>query len=160
MAYDISFYVNSSDPNKVTKDLAHKVTFHTDYLKHGYNYPNIELVVDYPNGTDIYTQRKYNYMTIKETNVPLMCYFIDSMTVENHKLYITGHKDLVSTYWGQYKNIDMVISTTEKALNPDLPDKYILSSKRELKYAKGNRAPFSTTATGGNFVVEICGGAV
>lgn len=171
--WSIHFYNNKSNSNVVNKNLKSiSGLMSVDNLKMTYNAPNYNVTLPLPVDVIASTKNSFdiqaiNYCEITHNNVK-MGYFINPKTAniggvkgEYGVFSFTCEKDVISSYWDLYKNVEVTIATNENVTNPYLKDNYVISTERDISYwlPKGVATPFDTSNLNAlSFTLELVGG--
>lgn len=149
MAFTIDFYNNSSETEKVDKDLSSHIQL-TGNLKAESSVIDPTIIINAS------AMPPSNYMYIGQFN---RYYFINNITSIRDGLWqISAHVDVLMTYKSQIRACTALIDRQEYSFNPYLPDDMVPLSNdnRQMIYKFSNGKEFNTN----NIILAVNAGSV
>lgn len=147
MAFEIVFYNNSSQKNRLDKDLAQVVTM-TGALRNTCSIINPVIQIYEPNNLLFLNT---NYMYIQAFG---RYYFINNIiSVKNNLFEVHAHVDVLSTYKQQIRANDAVIARNENKYNLLLQDDDFAVYNNRIAYTQN----FPSGLTSDHFVIALAG---
>lgn len=121
----VQFYNNKSPNNSIDKNLELITSYQNAILKETEDLYNIELVVNYREHL-----QDCNYFHCGTLN---RYYYIDNFKLEQQRVRISGHVDVLQTYREQIEKCKIVVDRNEKKSYSYLTDNKLPVEVREQK---------------------------
>lgn len=149
MSFDITLYNNTSENNRLTKNIT-EVTTLTGELRNETSILRPSIKVEMAAGS---FPPSVNYMYIAEFG---RYYFIDDVqSVRNNVTIISGHVDVLMTYNSQIRNCTAIIRRQENDWNLYINDGSLITYANDWVQAKNFPGSFSDES----FILMVNGGA-
>lgn len=147
MSFTIKLQKNNSEPNKAVKNTTDIISL-TGTLKEGSSIIDPIILVDI---NDFTTIRNCNYMTISQFNRK---YFIKNISINKNNLYeIIGHVDVLSSFWNEVKENNVILRRQQTNYNLYLNDGVF----KIYQNPKITTAEFPSGFTTDEFVLALAG---
>ena len=121
----VQFYNNKSPNNSIDKNLELITSFQNAILKDTEDLYNIEIIVNYREHL-----QDCNYFYCGTIN---RYYFIDNFSLEQQRVRISGHVDVLQTYRREIEKCKIVVDRNEKKSYAYLTDSKLPVEVREQK---------------------------
>lgn len=147
MAFEIVFYNNTSQKNRLDKDLTQVVTM-TGALRNACSIINPVIQIYEPNNL-LFLNTNYMYIQVFGRY-----YFINNIiSVKNDLFEVHAHVDVLSTYKQQIRANDAVIARNENKYNLLLQDDDFAVYNNRIAYTQN----FPSGLTADSFVIALAG---